>query len=366
MTPRRRSSKKRGWPANLYESRGYYSYRNPKTGEVFGLGRDMADAFNQAIEANLYLAGKLRKERLIDQIDGSAGRTVADWIAKYEEILRGRSLSPTTLKQYRSYSRKMASMLKPDTKLRDVTALMVSEGLDAIVHSGRASLAKQLKSFMNDSFAAASVKGWRDCNDNPVREIKSAPVEVKRARLTLEVFQQIYDRTPHTWLKNAMRLALVSGQSRSEIASAKRKDIKEGFWWLNRGKTGVKIRIPLALQLNCLGASLADVLKECQSTRILSPYLIHHGERYGKNAAGRKVRRDSLSIEFAATVKSLELDFGGKEPPTFHEIRGLAARLYKAQGNVHTQDLFGHSDDKMTALYEDPRGAEWITVGITV
>lgn len=366
MTPRRRSSRKRGWPDNLYEENGYYTFRNPQNREVFGLGRDKAYAFQQAIEANLHLAGQLRKERLVDRIQGSAGRTLSEWSAKYDEILAARSLSRNTRTQYRSYSKKMIEMLGADTKIRSITALMVSDGLEAIAKSDRASLAKQLKGFMRDCFAAAALKGWRDANDNPVREIKTEPVQVKRARLTLEVFQAVYARTSHVWLKNAMRLALVTGQARAEIAHAKRKDVREGYWWVTRGKTGANIRIPLTLRLDCIGVSLADVIGQCQSTGVLSHYLIHHTERRGRHLAGRPVSLKMITDEFTATLKALELRFEGKDPPTFHEIRGLAARLYKAQGNVSRKDLLGHTNEQTTELYEDPRGAEWITVKVTV
>ncbi len=37
------------------------------------------------------------------------------------------------------------------------------------------------RGFMYESLAASAVKGWRDQNDNPAREVKSEPVKVKRA-----------------------------------------------------------------------------------------------------------------------------------------------------------------------------------------
>ena len=48
-------------------------------------------------------------------------------------------------------------------------------------------------------------------------------------------------------------------------------------------------------------------------------------------------------------------------PPTFHEVRSLAARLYAEQG-VDAQALLGHESPDMTALYRDVRGSEWIEI----
>lgn len=60
MSPRRRSKSKNGWPANLYERKGYFSWRNPVTREEHGLGRNKSAAFAQAVEANVHMAGLQR------------------------------------------------------------------------------------------------------------------------------------------------------------------------------------------------------------------------------------------------------------------------------------------------------------------
>ena len=48
-------------------------------------------------------------------------------------------------------------------------------------------------------------------------------------------------------------------------------------------------------------------------------------------------------------------------PPSFHEMRSLAARLHSAEGR-DAQALLGHKSSKMTDLYRDSRGTEWIEV----
>lgn len=363
MTPRRRSSRKSGWPANLYESRGYFTYRNPSTGERFGLGRDKGYAFSQAIEANLHIAGHLNKERLIDRLTGDQSRTVLAWAIKYAELLAARDLADNTRRHYKQLSARMTIMLGHDTKVRAVTALQISEGLEALVKSGKERTAQALRGFMRDSFSAAIVKGWRD--DNPVREIKSSPVTVKRARLTFDVFQQVYG-TDCTWLRNAMALALVSGQRREDIALAQFKDVREDLWWVDQGKTGSRLCLPLELKLECFGMSLGDVIRQCRSTHVLSPYLIHQTERVpgGKSLPGMKIWKDTVSSRFTSAVAALKVDFAGKTPPTFHEIRSLSARLYKQQKNVNVQELLGHKSPSSTLLYEDGRG-EWIRVKVS-
>ena len=246
MTPRRRSSRKAGWPANLYESGGYFTYRNPSTGERFGIGRDKADAFTQAIEANLHLAGQLRKERLVDRLSGAQNRTLSAWFEKYAELLAAREppLAKNSLSAYRNLTNRALAILGTDTKVRAVTALQVADGLETLAKSGRASTAHALRGFLHESFRVASLKGWRDANDNPVREVRGPTVKVKRARLTYPVFDRVYCGDISTWLRNAMALAMVSGQRREDIARAQFKDMKEGSWWVEQGKTGSRVILP--------------------------------------------------------------------------------------------------------------------------
>lgn len=54
-----------------------------------------------------------------------------------------------------------------------------------------------------------------------------------------------------------------------------------------------------------------------------------------------------------------------KIPPTFHEIRSLAIRLYeKEYGRAFAQKLAGHKGENMTAMYADTRGSEWLDVSV--
>jgi integrase len=153
----------------------------------------------------------------------------------------------------------------------------------------------------------------------------------------------------------------VSGQARAELRSATFKSVHDGYWWVERGKTQARVAIPLSLRLDVLGKSLEDVIRQCRQTGVVSPYLIHHTEHAGLAKPGQRVTLKLLSCRFAEVLAGLNLDFEDKEPPTLHEIRSLAARFYKAQGNVSRKDLLAHTDQKTTKIYEDPRG-EWLMV----
>lgn len=374
MSPRRRGKHKGDWPRNLYERGGYFSWRHPDTREEFGLGRDKRKAFDQAIEANHKIAANSKDEpRLIHRITGEADRSVMKWNEKYQALLAKpeQDYAAVTLKSYKSLGKRMVRMLGADAPLQTVTALKVSEALETVaVTEGKARLAQALRNFMRDSFREARVQGWF-VGENPVLDTKlSVSVEVKRARLSLEVFNHIYQATELDWLRNAMALALVSGQRREDIAVAQFKAFHDGGWWCvqesEKGADPHRIFIPLELRLNAFGMSLEDVLKQCRRTGVASHFLIHQTVNRGNSPVGRRIWIDTLSHRFAEAMEALKIDWAPKTPPTFHEIRSLSERLYAEQGGVNTQELLGHKDPETTALYHDSRGSEWVRIKVTV
>ncbi len=357
---------KRSLPPNLYERRGYFSWRNPKTRDEFGLGRDRASACVQAVEANIHLAKLTHKPRLIDRITGSADRSVAAWAKLYGEALDKQKFADNTRRTYASMNRRIVELFGAETTVRSVTALQVSAAFERVaVVEGKARLAQALRHYMRDWFREAVVQGWRD--DNPVRDTKlTVTVEVKRARLSLEVLLQVYERAKQPWLKNAIALALVAAQRREDIANAQFSAFHDDAWWCvqesEKSTHAHRIIIPLDLRLNAFGMSLADVQSQCRRTGALSRYLVHQTERRGNSPIGSQIWLDTLSRRFSETLATLKMDWGDRTPPTFHEIRSLSERLYAAQGGVNTQHLLGHASPETTALYHDSRGSEWIRI----
>ena len=67
-----------------------------------------------------------------------------------------------------------------------------------------------------------------------------------------------------------------------------------------------------------------------------------------------------MSEKFANALKLTDIEVEeGRTPPTFHEIRSLAIRLWTKQaGKEFAQALAGHRNMKTTLLYTDPRDSE--------
>lgn len=144
-----------------------------------------------------------------------------------------------------------------------------------------------------------------------------------------------------------MKLALVTGQRVSDLSKIKYKDIHDGKLWIIQQKTGAKIAIPLDIEL--YGIKLSKTIADCENN---SEFVINNN--------GNKITVERISKEFRRFRDISQLNWVG-EPPSFHEIRSLSARLYtETMGSNFAQKLLGHKSSTMTAKYQDDRNNSWI------
>lgn len=356
MAPRQRKDPR--LPAGLRERNGYYSWTSPLDGREYGIGRDRRKAIQEAMEANAHLAGK--KPSLIDRISGAV-RTWGDWCDEFEKLLGERDSAKNTQRTRRSQMNRLRRVFPKDAPVASIDTQQCAEALKALKDAGKHRTAQAFRSFLIDCFDRMIANGWR--TDNPASVTDPIKVKVKRARLPFEAFQSLYKTTSIVWLRNAMALALVAGKDRDSVRNAQFADFRDGGWWNERSKTEARVFLPLELRLHCFGMSLEDVLKQCRSTGIVSRYLVHQTQRAKGAVLGKPMHPDMITRVFSRELAKLKLDWGEKGPPTFHEIRSLAARLYKDQGDINPQDLLSHKDPRSTATYTDGRG-EWVRLNV--
>ncbi|WP_017234938.1 phage integrase Arm DNA-binding domain-containing protein [Pandoraea sp. B-6] len=357
MATRPRTRNKGNWPDNLYEPRpGYYTWRDPRSGKTHVIGRvPLAVAKFQAIEANAHIVAPSKS--LIDRLQ-TAGQTVSDLLEK----MPTEGIAENTLRSRRSLDITIRERLGA-IDCGALTVKHIAELLETFRDAGKARSAQALRSRMVSMCRRGVELGWLQSN---LAEVTGSPeVKVKRRRLNgIDEFNAILKVAPQVneWLANVMLLALVSGQDRVTIAEWQRPASTATSVLLRRGKTGVKIEVPLELRLDALGMSLGEVVTRCKSSRIATKYLIHHVRPYGNAPTGSPVHPDSISHAFA-DARALA-GIMGDDAPAFHEIRSLAKRLYSEQGNVDTKALLGHLTERMSALYADPSGIAPIRVKI--
>jgi len=367
MVPRPRNAGSKDLPPNLYRKtdgrngQTYYTYRDPVSGRMFGLGKDKDEAIRQAVAANhAELLKPTLRERIAEPV-ADPGKKFSEWIVEYEVIYADKGLGIHSMNTFKSRIRTIDNAFG-DRYIRAIRTMDVATFLGSFTKAGKAPMSKALRSMLRDVFAEAIAAGW--CDLNPVDATKAARSKVKRSRLTLELWKAAHAATDRPWLKRAMELALLTGQRRDDIRSMLFKDERDGFLHVIQSKTGARLRLSTSLRLEAIGLDLATVIKMCRDL-VLSKHLVHHCRSFAKAKAGSPIKLETLTLAFAEARDKAAANLGidlGEHPPSFHEMRSLAARLYDAEGR-DPQTLLGHKSAAMTEMYKDGRGSEWINVG---
>lgn len=342
----------------MHEPRpGYYTWRNPVDKKTYVIGRvPLGQAIAEVIEANAAAVRAVEHTTLAERMQKN-DRTIEILMSK----MNTDGLAENTLASRRA----LDNIIKGKFQGRSVdsfTTVEISDFLEEIKDRGKMRWAHSMRARLADLFTKATALGWIE--RNPVLSTERVKVKVTRQRLTLEQFKAILEKAPEVaaWLPNMMLLALVSGQDRSTVAAWPRNSVKDGEAVVFRIKTKRWIAIPVALRMDAIGLSLADVIAMCKSN-VVSPYLIHHKQNRGMVKRGDIILLSTISHYFAAA--RLLAGIPKENAPSFHEIRSLAKRIYMEQGNVDTKALLAHSSDAIADLYADNRGIAPIKVKIS-
>ena len=337
-----------------------YSWRNPITGQEFSLGKiSRREAVAQAIEVNSYLDQNYIPCSLLERIKETPLYTVSKWLDRYIVILERRELKPNTMKvrknQLATIKEEFGSMA-----LDSITTRHIAGFLEGYIASGKKSMAVGLRGVLSDIFREAIVEGYIE--KNPVEPTRAPAPDVKRERLTLDSFLTIRlaAEAASPWIKNAMDLALSTGQRREDIARMRFSDVRDNRLFVNQEKTGAKLAIPLDLALAAAGMVLGDIVEECRRNNP-SDFLLYSDVRRGGRRPG-PLTADGLTQAFSDVRDASGLLFSAN-PPSFHEMRSLAGRLYEAEyGAEFAQKLLGHKNMSMTQKYLDNRGSEYVLI----
>ncbi|AMM17507.1 hypothetical protein AX768_25240 [Burkholderia sp. PAMC 28687] len=333
-------------------------WRNPIDKQTHVLGRiSLAQAIHETQEANVIAEKSVATTTLAQRLLRTE-RTIEQLIKKMNMT----GIAKTTAAARNSQDKVIAERFK-GRAVETITTLEISDFLEEFKARGKMRWAQVMRTRLIEIFTKATALGWID--RNPATVTEKISVTVKRQRLTLEQFNKILEKAPEVaeWLPNMMLLALVSGQDRSTVASWPRNSVKDGEALVFRQKTKKWIAIPVALRMDAIGLSLADVIARCKSN-VVSPYLIHHKRNNGTITRGSAVHLQTISMRFASARKLAGIP--DENAPSFHEIRSLAKRTYMDQGGIDTKALLAHSDDATADLYANNRGIEPIKVKINM
>lgn len=284
--------------------------------------------------------------------------TCAKWSVEYLQVIDMRPLSAST-KHNRHASTKHIVAGIGHMPIGSVKPIHVGKMIrDLSLRSPQC--AKRALFETRDFFNEAILAGIVD--HNPASPIKPPAVKIQRRRLTFEQWQlirawSVAHQPP--WVARMLDLALVTGQRRSDVVKMRFADVWDGHLHIEQFKTGTRLALPIALHLDVLGKSIADVIEDCR--KYAAP-----GDTLVRRKGGRALCDASLSARFEEAREGAGLEWAAGNPPSLHECRSLSERLYRAQG-IDTKTLLGHKHQSMTDAYNDDRGltaGRWISLKI--
>ncbi len=344
--PRNKSNS--GLPSNLYfdKRRKTYRYRRATDGKWYPFGTDRLQAIDAAKQLNLeYMKGR----DLVALVMNANTMTLEAYIEQYRrEILPKRKLAKGTLELYAVHFRKIIKALGGNP-INEITVKIVADFL----RESTPRSSNQVRALLMNVFTHAVAEGL--IPDNPAVITIPQLEEKTRRRHTREGLKAIRDASPQ-WLKNAIDLALITAQRRTDILSMKFEDIRDGDLHVIQQKTAKTtdaawIRFKVTPELQA-------VIDRCRDN-ILSPYLIHRRpERKRQKQAEQKEHWTKIEERFltrafkdARDAAECYTTWKDEEQPGFHEVRALSLHLYKKAGK-DGQKIAGHASEEMTKNYQ--------------
>lgn len=381
---------KDGWPQFLKKhvknGHTYYGWYDKRIGKERSLdARNDFKLAKQRVEAlNAIVAQQKNEGFLNDFMNSSSDVLYKDFIESYIDSCRKREMAESTIRSRKS-SINLASKFLGNMLVSKIDTPHIVKVLNFYIKQGKDRQAQSIRSALVDFFKEAKQSGvLLAAAPNPALESRNPKAKVHRARLLLDQYLEIYEHATQSkewWIKNAIALALVTGQRREDIGLMQ---FKKGSDWMKawekwitgedwpihpypyvenevlhvvQSKTGSLIQIPLDLKLDVINLSVGDIVKQCKD-RVISKYMVHHNRTRSTVLRGDHVHIDTISRRFSDMRNLTDLEWPGKTPPTFHELRSLSKREYTKQG-IDTKTLLGHKTERMSETYLDPRQAEW-------
>ena len=359
-----------GLPPNLYtnSSKGkvYYTYKHPVLKTRHGLGinrleavkaaRLMNDKFEQRFEIEKMLVGGMIKmdglceeyREYIKQLELEnklVGSTVSD---------RGYTLDRV--------KRELGKLYARDVKTIDITRYL--DGMyDPKTGQGTARARDVHRGHLTYLFKYALQQGYVE-GINPAEPCLIISNKRVMRRHTIEGWNAIYNAAPY-WLQNAMDLAILILQRRSDICDIKLSDIKDGHIHMIQKKSIKHDSAYIKIEVT---KELAQVIQRCKADNVLSPYLVHRVPQTRTKAAMDSgnhrtyITPDYLSKAFKKVRDLVNPypDYAEDEQPGIHQGKALGSKLYKRRFGDSATTMSGHTNKKMTNFYEeDPDDIEW-------
>lgn len=321
--PPARKGKNRDLPPRLHLSDGSYYY------VATGVLRRWIRLSKDKTEALLQWA----------QLEGSppASECVslqAAWKRYEREILPGKA--PRTQSDNRKESRYLlaafGAMALADIEAQHVRQYLSTRGEVAKVRANRE------KALLSHMYNCAREWGMTN-SPNPCAGVKGHKSPGRDRYVDDAEYLAVWTQAVAP-LRDAMDIALLSGQRPADVLKFSRTDIRDGALWLRQNKTGKRLRI-------LIEGELASVIKRCTDRAATYPV---SSLRLVQTERGQPLTYWTMRGMFDRARKDARVDF---------QFRDIRAKSATDVGDLaHAQALLGHHGRAMTEAYVRARAGE--------
>lgn len=196
--------------------------------------------------------------------------------------------------------------------------------------------ANREKARLSHVFNKAREWGYTDAT-NPCQGVKGFKEAGRDRYVSDEEFRAVWEQADQT-LRDAMDLALLTGQRPADVLKIKREDLRDGALWVVQNKT----RATRAIELTGELATLVDRINARPRERLCA-WLIQDDD-------GKPLGTFGLRSRFDKARRAAGVQF------QFRDIRAKAAT--DTGDLAHSQLLLGHRNRDMTETYVRARAGE--------
>jgi integrase len=213
---------------------------------------------------------------------------------------------------------------------RDIRQYMDIRGETAKTRANRE------KALFSHIFNKAREWGYT-ASQNPCQGVKGFKEAGRDRYVTDEEFSKVWD-VAHPTVRDAMDIALLTGQRPADVLKIQYRDIRDGALWVRQNKTKAVVGIEIVGELKAVIARISD-----RPRRAISPFLIHEEN-------GQPLTLTVLRNRFEKAKKLACVEF------QFRDIRAKAAT--DTGDLAHSQKLLAHRKRDMTEHYVRSRIGE--------
>lgn len=346
-----------GLPPNLYQEGERFRFRDPTTGRRTWLGTDRAAAVDLAQRANTALKARAAARQANPAI------TIGHAIDMYCANVVPTKPWDTGTRRNAVWRLRVLQAEMGDRPIASADRVFLGDWLARRAKGG--DLYNKWRERLVDLWVYAIARAWCDVNEAAATMKRSTSAKLaanrrQRQRLELADFWAIHDHPEcPPWLQVAIEQSLITLQSRQEIVSMRLSDYRDGWLYVVRDK--VAGDSDMAFIRIAVGPQLEDIKRRAMADGVLTDYLVHR--RPERDRVADRVRRPhwaAVRPEYLSKAFQAVRDATGRwaslparARPTFHEIRSLGARTYRALGypEQYIQVLMTHADKTTTAIY---------------